>query len=61
MDAFFELNNASTSVSVVGEEYSSITLYVNDKVAHTSNGILLISEQAKALADAFYALAVRDY
>ncbi|MEG0123651.1 MAG: hypothetical protein RR813_06160 [Enterococcus sp.] len=61
MDAFFELHSTAASVSIESTGLSDVTLYVNGRVSNTSNGIVLTGEQAKAIADILYALAVRDY
>ena len=60
MDAYLEISNQYSAISVETNKSDDVTIHIADRVSNTGNCITLTAEQAKLLADMLYGVAVRD-
>lgn len=60
MDAYLEISNQYSAISVETNKSDDVTIHIADRVSNTGNGITHTAEQAKLLADMLYGVAVRD-
>ena len=49
MDAYLEISNQYSAISVETNKSDDVTIHIADRVSNTGNGITLTAEQAKLL------------